>query len=536
MNNIRSSFLSNEARQNKTIFELLDEIYMFMIKHMSELGPKDIKEPFNKQNGYFDVQIFGGYAMYQNLLLLASPDGLPFILHRLTEPINNQIQALEAKIAKFEEGLKGGDNNKTPETKSKLRRLGKLHGNAKEELSKLKEMLPTLETAQAIQDRYANLLYLFIQSSVITTNDIDFKVFTKHNILSSKKPLILQVIKEIKPGMEEYFRTIMVDTLHAVSGDISFNDNRHGRYYKFLKAGAVDIAFMTDHKIPALELYERFFTSIDSHTPFNGTYPGITDTTIPISTHEDSGIYPVVPGVAAIPLMWANQTHLAVLAIAGVICGKYTNKNKSISKVIGRLLMANAMYYPAYDYHVVGDYLGFIDWMNTFRGLDNVMSISVSRKATNNNKQSAASLARELLGRYVDMLIVSPEQSRLVELIIDEDAEFRRDLALSDVEIARVKGVLMLSRFDSPVHVAKNNTIHPLTGGRVDTFSPPHKISKPGSSQRRKTMKANTKNKKEKSCFEYEGEFRAFDEDMPSPADKFIMHELRAYRTPSGHR
>jgi hypothetical protein len=357
--------------------------------------------------------------------------------------------------------------------------------------------------------------------------------------------------------MFDYFRTIMIDALEAVSGEVVFNDNRHGRYFKILKAGAVDIAFMVDHKIPALEVYERHFTIQDPTTPFNGTYPGITDSTIPVSTAEDEHDRDeIVPCVAAIPLMWANQTHLAVLAISGVLSGKYTNKNKSISKVIGRLLIANSMYYPDYDYRIIFDYVWFIGWLNNYRGFDVAMVTSVIRKATDNNKQRASKLARELLMRYVEFLIVSPEQARLVEMIMDEDTEFKRDLALSDEDIAKVKGVLMLSQFPKPISgaSAEKNNKAVLTGGKVAAGmmsgiskqqqfirqgpgkSMKKQVSK-GSSQRRtkKSTPRKTTNTELGHVVPYEGELAALDDDTPTPADIFIMHVLRNYHGTEGH-
>lgn len=547
MNNIRKTFRSDEvvkAREHKSKFELLDEIYEFILKHMMMQGPEGIDEPFDSSNGYFDVQIFGGYAMYRNLQLLASPAGLPFIIRKLSEPIVQNIRIVESIIAKLEDERHSAPENSV--SKSKKRRIGHQIGEKQKILDELNAMLPTKEHALATQEKYRELLYIFQDSPVITTDDIDFKLFTKDKLLSTMNPRIKQTLNDIKPIMYKYIHTIMTDTLQAVSGEVSFNNNRSGKYYKFMKAGAVDIAFMTDHKIPALEVYERFFRDTNPTTPFNGTYPGLTDSSIPVSiAAEDSGMDPVVPGVAAIPLMWANQTHLAVLAISGVLTGKYTNKNKSISKVIGRLLMANAMYYPWYDYHVVSDYLWYIDQMNTHRGFDIAMSTSVSRKATNNNKQLATSLARELLGRYFAMLIVTPEQARLVELIIDEDAEFKRDLALSEVDIARVKGILMLSRFPQlPSQNIPSQTT--MTGGRVPesvitgnmtlarrlTLAPTGKGSvKKGSSQRR-TLKSH-KSPSLGSVFDYKGEFDLLDDDKQSPADKFIMRELMAYRIPT---
>ena len=94
MNNIRKSLRSDEsarARAGKPIFALLDEIYEFMLKHMVEVGPSGINEPFDSANGYFDVQIFGGYAMYRNLQLLASPGGIQYIKNRILEPIQSKI-------------------------------------------------------------------------------------------------------------------------------------------------------------------------------------------------------------------------------------------------------------------------------------------------------------------------------------------------------------------------------------------------------------------------------------------------------------
>jgi hypothetical protein len=547
MNNIRKQFRSKEAsnaRAAKTQFEVLDKIYDFMLTHMVELGPNGIEEPFDTANGYFDVQIFGGYAMYRNLQLLASPDGFPFILRRLSAPIIKQIEAVEAKIAKLKDIKSKASNGNNAATKSKIRRVNRQLGSANQKLDELHAMLPTKEKVLAVQQKYTELLHLFLQSRTITTSDIDFKVFTKDNILKSEDSKTKRILDDIKPIMSDYLRTIMTDTLQAISGEISFNNNRSGKYYKFLKAGAVDIAFMVDHKIPALEVYERYFTSLDPTTPFNGTYPGLTDTTIPVSTSEDARDRDeIVPCVAAIPLMWANQTHLAVLAISGVLSGKYTNKNKSISKVIGRLLMANAMYYPDYDFNVVYDYLNYIDWLNTNRGFDVVMATSVTRKATANNKQAAMSLARELLMRYVELLIVSPEQARLVELIINEDAEFKRDLVLSDVDIARVKGVLMLSRFSA---ADQNKAV--MTGGKVDVAkmagsnskqqfirqasgkSAKNKGSK-GSSQRTKKAANAIANNKSAigNVVPYNGKLAALDDDKQTPADKFIMRELLGY-------
>jgi len=554
MNNIRKQFLSNEAsraRANKTIFEKLDEIYDFMLTHMVELGPDAIYKPFDAANSYFDVQIFGGYAMYRNLQLLASPDGFAFILRRLKEPIIKHIQVVEAKIAKLEDIKSKVGNVNTPVTKSKKRRLGQQLMSANQELDKLHAMLPNEETVLFVQQRYTALLQLFLQSRTITTSDIDFKVFTKDNILKSGDSKTMSILDDIKPIMSDYLSTIMTDTLHAISDEISFNNNRSGKYYKFLKAGAVDIAFMVDHKIPALEVYERYFTSLDPTTPFNGTYPGLTDTSIPVSTAEDEHDQDkIIPCVAAIPLMWANQTHLAVLAISGVICGKYTNKNKSISKVIGRLLIANAMYYPDYDYRIVFDYVRYIDWLNAFYGFDEAMATSVTRKATANNKQAAMSLARELLMCYVELLIVSHEQARLVEMIIDEDAEFKRDLALLEVDIARVKGVLMLSRFPSPVSAAaadQNKAV--MTGGKVaemagtqgehplithETRKSANKARSEGSSQRR-TKKSTARNTKLGRVVPYTGELDGLDDDTPTPADKFIMRELMNYQETDDH-
>lgn len=547
MNSIREKFRSAEAaknRESKSKFEILDEIYGFMLKHMVEQGPDGIEEPFDTTNGYFDVQIFGGYAMYRNLQLLASPAGLPFIIRKLSEPIIQNIHIVESRIANLEAIYKSTPENSV--SKSKKRRIGHQIGEEQKKLTQLNAILPTKEQALETQEKYRKLLKIFQDSPVITTDDIDFKIFTKDKLLSTMNPRIKQTLKDIKPIMFKYIHTIMTDTLPVMSGEVSFNNNRSGKYYKFMKAGAVDIAFMIDHKIPALEVYERFFMNTDPATPFNGTYPGLTDSTIPVSMAEDSGIDPVVPGVAAIPLMWANQTHLAVLAIAGVLNGKYTNKNKSISKVIGRLLMANAMYYPWYDYRVVSDYLYYIDWVNTHHGFDLVMSASVSRRATNNNKRAASGLARELLGRYFAMLIVTPEQARFVELIIDEDAEFKRDLGLTDTEIAKLKGVFMLSRFQ-PLSANNRNV---MKGGRVPesvitgnlslvsrllnhhhtSYGKSQKGSvknKKGSSQRRSKKKAANK-------FAYKGELASLDDDIPSRADKFIMRELVAYREPSG--
>jgi hypothetical protein len=541
MNNIRKQFRSKEAsnaRAAKTQFEVLDKIYDFMLTHMVELGPNGIAEPFDTANGYFDVQIFGGYAMYRNLQLLASPDGYPFILRRLAAPIIKDIEVMEAKIAKLEDIKSKASNGNNAVTKSKLRRVNGQLGSANKELAKLNAKLPTKDKVLAVQQKYTALLQLFQRSRTITTGDIDFKVFTKDNILKSEDSKTKRILDGIKPIMSDYLRTIMTDTLQAISGEISFNNNRSGKYYKFLKAGAVDIAFMVDHKIPALEVYERYFTTQDPTTPFNGTYPGLTDTTIPVSTAEDvRDRDEIVPCVAAIPLMWANQTHLAVLAISGVLSGKYTNKNKSISKVIGRLLMANAMYYPDYDYRIVFDYVRYIDWLNAFYGFDEAMATSVTRKATANNKQAAMGLAIELLMRYVEFLIVSPEQARLVEMIMDEDAEFRRDLDLSKVESARVKGILMLSRFS----VAQNNNA--LTGGKlgVDMMSDinnrqrfisqalgksANNIGSQSSSQRR-TKKAPNPNKSDIGrVVPYTDEITTLDDDTPTPADKFIMREL----------
>ncbi len=543
INSIRKQFRSNEAamaRANKSIFEKLDEIYDFMLTHMVKQGPAGVEEPFDATNGYFDVQIFGGYAMYRNLQLLASPDGFPFILRRLAEPIIKDIEIMEAKIAKLVDIKSKASNGNNAVTKSKKRRVGQQLGSANQKLAELNAKLPSEKKVLAVQKRYTELLQLFQQSRTITTGDIDFKVFTKDKLLKRGDSRTRRTLDAIKPEMFKYFHTIMTDTLRVIAAEVVFNDNRHGRYFKILKAGAVDIAFMVDHKIPALEVYERYFTTQDPNTPFNGTYPGLTDSSIPVSPAEDEHDRDVViPGVAAIPLMWANQTHLAVLAISGVLSGKYTNKNKSISKVIGRLLMANAMYYPDYDYRIVFDYVHYIDWLNAYYGFDEAMVTSITRKATANNKQVAMDLARELLMRYVEFLIVSPEQAQLVEMIIDEDTEFRRDLDLSEVETARVKGVLMLSRFS----VAQNNNA--LTGGKlgVDMMSGinnnkrqlfirqgPGKSAKingsQGSSQRR-TQKAVNVNKSDiDSVVPYKGELAALDDDTPTPADKFIIREL----------
>jgi hypothetical protein len=475
MNNIRKSFRSDEsamARAGKPIFALLDEIYEFMLKHMVEVGPSGINEPFDSTNGYFDVQIFGGYAMYRNLQLLANHDGIQYIKYRMLEPIRT-------KIAKLED-IKSRAGASTP---SKIKRVNRQLGQTNTELATMLSNQQVMESqALAVQERFRHLLYLFEHTMLITTKDIDFKVFTKDKYLKNANPGIISMLEQVKPQMDTYFRTLMTDTLNVISDDILFNNNRHKKYYKILKAGAVDIAFMVDRKIASLEIYERFFKEQNPSTPFNGTYPGLTDNTMPISTMEDAELVPIVPGIAAIPLMWANQTHLAVLAIAGVLTGKYTNKNKALSKVVGRLLIANAMYYPHYDYRVVYSYLDYIDWMNTAHRFDKVMKDSVARSATDTDKENAAKLARELVQRYVDYIIFSPEQIRLAEMIIDEDDEFRRDLDLSDVDIARVKGTLMLSRF-SGVH-AQNDPAPQASGARpVATQKATQKAT--GSSNRR---------------------------------------------------
>jgi hypothetical protein len=474
MNNIRKSFRSDEsarARTGKPIFALLDEIYEFMLKHMVEVGPSGINEPFDSTNGYFDVQIFGGYAMYRNLRLLASPDGIQYIKYRMLEPIRS-------KIAKLED-----IKSRAGATPSKLKRVNTQIGQAKTELAIMLSNQQVMESqALAVQERFSHLLYLFEHTMLITTKDIDFKVFTKDKYLNDPKSGVIHMLEQVKPQMDTYFRTLMTDTLKVISDDILFNNNRHKKYYKILKAGAVDIAFMVDRKIASLEIYERFFKEQNPNTPFNGTYPGLTDTTMPVSTLEDAEQLPIVPGIAAIPLMWANQTHLAVLAIAGVLTGKYTNKNKVLSKVVCRLLMANAMYYPHYDYRVVYSYLDYINLMNSTYDFDNVMKASVARSATDTEKENASKLARELVQRYVNYIIFSPEQIRLAEMIIDEDTEFRRDLDLSAVDIARVKGVLMLSRFST--HPEQNANAQQASGARpVATKKATKKAT--GSSKRR---------------------------------------------------